>query len=125
MFQIPLPSTLPISRLFTAFLVLPLVMFHSQRAIADKSDFVIANNSSKMVTELYLSDSSLDNWEYDILQTDVLPTGQSVQVLFSDPNSARCFYDIRAVFADGQILEDYQINVCRNNLYTFVDPTQT
>ncbi|VXD21728.1 exported hypothetical protein [Planktothrix serta PCC 8927] len=56
MFPISLPSTLLISRLFTAMLVLPLVMFQSQRAIANKSNFVIANNSSKIVTELYLSE---------------------------------------------------------------------
>lgn len=124
MFPISLPSTLLISRLFTAMLVLPLVMFQSQRAIANKSNFVIANNSSKIVTELYLSDSRIDNWEYDLLKTDMLPTGKSVQVLFSDPKSDRCLYDIRAVFADGQILEDYQVNVCRNNLYTFFDPDQ-
>jgi hypothetical protein len=32
-----------------------------------------------------------------------------------------CLYDILAVFADGALVEDYQINVCANQGYAFYD----
>lgn len=109
------------SRLLTAALVLPLVMFHTQRAIADKSNLIIANDSSKMITELYLSKNKLPFAEHNILKPDVLPQGSTLEITIDQASTHQCFYNIRAVFADGEVLEDYPINICKNQAYTFLD----
>ena len=109
------------SRLVTAALVLPLVMFHGQRAIADKSNLIIANASNKMITELYLSNAQKFFEEDNILEPDVLPKGSTLQVQLDQTSAHQCFYNIRAVFADGAVLEDYPINICQNQTYTFLD----
>jgi hypothetical protein len=100
-------------------LSLPLLPLLAQSALAGKDDFQIINNTGIDITELYLSDSSLDSWNNDILSTDVLEGGDSVKVNFADMSSDRCLYDIRAVFADGQEVEDYRLNVCENDNYKF------
>lgn len=121
MINITFDFKLMTSRLLTAALVLPLVMFHTQRAIADKSNLIIANDSSKMITELYLSKGKLAFKENNILQPDVLPKGSSLQIKLDQASTDQCFYKIRAVFADGEVLEDYPINICQNQAYTILD----
>jgi hypothetical protein len=103
-------------------LSLPLVSLLAQSALADKSDFQVLNNTNLAITELYLSDSSLDSWNNNILgslDSEVLVSGGSIKVNFADMSSDRCLYDIKAVFADGQEVEDYRLNVCENDNYNF------
>jgi hypothetical protein len=102
-----------------AALSLPLVSLLAPSALADKNDFQVLNNTGIDITELYLSDSSLDSWNNDILDRDVLEGGDAIRVNFADMSSDRCLYDIRAVFADGQEVEDYRLNVCENDNYKF------
>lgn len=101
--------------------VAPIVALTAETASADKSNFWVYNNSSITVNELYVSSSNRDSWDNDILGQNVLPTGSSIQVVFGDNSPSNCLYDIRAVFSNGQVLEDYQINVCNNTDYTFFD----
>jgi hypothetical protein len=100
-------------------LSLPLISIFAQSALAEKSDFQIINQTDIAITELYLSDSSLDSWNNDILGSDVLNSGNSTRVNFADMSNDRCLYDIKAVFSDGQEVEDYRINVCTNDNYKF------
>ncbi|GAB4240066.1 MAG: hypothetical protein Kow00121_66590 [Elainellaceae cyanobacterium] len=102
-------------------LALPLVPFMAKEALADKANFWVYNSSNVTITELYVSESSRDSWDNDILGTDVLYTGGSIQVVFGNASQNACLYDIFAVFADGQTVEDYQINVCSSGGYTFYD----
>jgi hypothetical protein len=98
---------------------LPLIALTAQSALADKDNFYIQNNSDLTISELYLSDSSLENWNNDILGNGVLESGEQVTVDFADPSPDRCMYDIKAVFADGQEVEDFRINVCTSEQYQF------
>lgn len=98
---------------------LPLVALMSQSALADKASFYIQNNSDTAISELYVSDSSLENWNDDILDPDILESGDRVTVNFVDPSPDRCNYDIKAIFVDGQQVEDYRIDVCSNEQYQF------
>ncbi len=102
-------------------LALPMLPLMAESALADKANFWVSNDSVNTITELYVSESSRDSWDNDILGADVLAGGSSVQVLFSNPAPNACFYDILAVFADGQVVEDYRINVCSSDGYTFYD----
>jgi hypothetical protein len=102
-------------------LAVPIVSLLAQAALADKSDFWVRNNSNNTISELYLSASNLDSWDNDLLRSDTLQSGDRFQVGFGDDSSDTCLYDIRAVFSDGQVVEDYQVNVCDNDYYTFFD----
>ncbi len=104
-----------------AAIAVPMVSLLAQAALADKSDFWVRNNSHNTISELYLSASNLDAWDNDLLKSDTLPSGDRFQVVFGDAADNTCLYDIRAVFADGQVVEDYQVDVCNNDYYTFFD----
>lgn len=105
----------------TSVLALTGVSLIAETALAEKSDFRVYNDSNSTITELYVSESSRDSWDNDILGADVLTTGSSIQVVFGDASANVCIYDILAVFADGQTVEDYQVNVCSSGGYTFFD----
>lgn len=112
-------NTILRNKIVISALTLPVLALTAQAALAGKSNFRVYNDSNVVVRELYVSDSRYDNWDNDILGRDVLPSGSNIQVMFGDQSSRNCLYDIRAVFEDGQVVEDYQINVCTNTQYTF------
>ncbi len=104
--------------LITTTLALPVLALGGQQAIASKDNFTVFNDSRTAIRELYVSDSSRSTWENNLL-SDALRPGQSTRVAFQDNSANRCLYDIRAVFTDGQVVEEYQVNVCTNDDYTF------
>lgn len=101
-------------------LSLPMLTLLSSPALAGKSEFWVYNNTNADIIELYVSESTRDSWDADILNANqVLASGNRLQVDFSNPSPNACLYDILAVFADGQVVEDYQVNVCSNRGYNF------
>jgi hypothetical protein len=105
--------------LIAAACALPALSLSATAALASKDNFVVRNNSGSTITELYVSESSRATWDNNVLGTDTLPRGASTQVNFGDRSPNLCLYDIRAIFSNGQVVEDYQINVCRNSEYSF------
>lgn len=101
--------------------VLPMLAFTAGDVFASKINFRVYNNTSLTLTNLYVSESSLENWGGDILGSGVLRSGGNGQVDFANPSPYACLYDIRAIFEDGQVLEDYRINVCASSSYTFYE----
>jgi hypothetical protein len=104
-----------------AALAMPIVSLLAQAALADKSDFWVRNNSHNIISELYLSASDVDAWDNNLLKSETLKSGDRFQVAFADAADNTCLYDIRAVFSDGQVVEDYKVNVCENDFYAFFD----
>ncbi len=102
-------------------LSLPLISFMAPSALADKANFYVENNSNVAISELYVSDSSLGNWNNDILGQSTLDSNEKITIVFADSSPDRCLYDIKAIFADGQKVEDYRINVCTSEQYQFFD----
>lgn len=78
----------------------------------------VHNDTGVTLTHLYSTNSGQDDWGGDILGSDVIGPGESVTVDFDDGSGA-CLFDVRARFADGDVLEQYQINVCRISDLTF------
>lgn len=62
-------------------------------------DFTLNNNTSEVVVQLFISVPSTNDWEEDILGTDVLGSGDSVNVSIND-GLEDCEYDIKVVFDD-------------------------
>src|SRR3954466_8304358 len=63
---------------------------------ADARDFDLVNNSAIAIASIYVAPSDSNDWEEDILGTDVLPAGQTVHISFSD-NLDSCVYDIKVM----------------------------
>lgn len=71
----------------------------------------VENVSSQTVRELYASPITAKTWEEDLLGQRTLSAGQSIQANI-DNGTNECYYDLKAVLADGKAFEQRKINVC-------------
>lgn len=78
----------------------------------------IKNRTGWTMLRFYASDSRKDDWEEDILGSDVLEDGQNVRINIDDGSGA-CVYDFKAEFTNGQELTRSRINVCQISDYTY------
>jgi hypothetical protein len=105
---------------FASVLGLSSLMMVSQTALANNKDsFRVTNRSSRTITRLDISESSSEVW-MPVEGLRRLGSGYYSQIAFKNPSPYVCLYDIRATFSNGQVVEDYQINVCAND-YVFYD----
>jgi hypothetical protein len=72
------------------------------------------------MTEFYTSPTGLNNWDSDFLRIGLLKPDQSRNVTILDGRKV-CTYDVKAVFDDGDTLEDYKINICELGRYTLTE----
>lgn len=93
-------------------------MFISTAAMAEDLSFVLTNLTGVDITEFYVSHSGSSQWEENLLSGAYLPAGNEVEVWITDGRSV-CDYDIQAVFADGDVLEEYELDLCELGSYTF------
>ena len=77
----------------------------------------IGNTTGVTMTHFYASNTSRDNWEEDILGSDVLPSGRSLDVNIDDGTGA-CMFDFKARFADGDEVIERGVNVCTRSTWT-------
>lgn len=91
-------------------------------AHADDLVFTLDNQSSEAVTELYVSTVQAETWEEDILGTDVLPSGQAIDVTITNADG-RCKFDMRIVYQGGSVVEEREIDLCNldDDTYTVTD----
>lgn len=93
-------------------------LFLSTAAMAEDLSFVLTNLTSSDINEFYVSHSGTSEWEENLLSGAYLPAGNEVEVWITDGRSV-CHYDIQAVFADGDVLEEYDLDLCDLGSYTF------
>lgn len=93
----------------------------SQPVLAGQQDFVVNNKTGSPIVRLYVARSTTKVWEEDILGNDVLNSGESQKITFSGYGQNECYFDIKAQFEDGDIVEDYKINLCETSSYTFTE----
>ena len=78
----------------------------------------IVNRTGYTMVEFYGSHTDADSWQEDILGLDVLPSGRSMNVNFDD-GTGYCIFDLKAVFEDGDVLEEFGVNICRIGTFTY------
>lgn len=88
----------------------------SAPVLAEDLSFTLSNLTGVDLVEFYASPVGVDNWEENILAGQVLTAGASGQVNIADGRDV-CDYDLRMVFADGDVLEDSG-NLCDTGSYT-------
>lgn len=86
-------------------------MVLSTPAWAGVQDFVLVNRTGYEIREVYVSPTTEDSWEEDVMGRDTLPDGDRVTIRF-DRDEDRCRYDIKLVDIDGDETEWENINLC-------------
>jgi hypothetical protein len=66
----------------------------------NKQDFQLHNETGLEITEVYVSPTGVDDWEEDVLGTDTLASGDSVNIRFARRHEDR--WDIKVVFRSGK-----------------------
>lgn len=87
--------------------------------LAEDLVFMLDNRSSYDIPEFYASPTDVEDWEEDILGSDILPAGDAVRVTIADGRDV-CNYDLRVVFEDGDVLDD-ESDLCATGSYTVTD----
>jgi hypothetical protein len=80
----------------------------------------VENLSSQTVRELYASPITATTWEEDLLGQRTLTAGQSISANI-DNGTNECYYDLKAVLADGKVMEQRKINVCAASKWVIGD----
>lgn len=69
-------------------------------ASQNKQDFTLHNETGQEVKEVYISPTGVEEWEEDILGTDTLTSGESVDISFT--RRQEDMWDMKVVFRSGK-----------------------
>lgn len=75
---------------------------------------VLTNNTRQPIVEIYISDDGADNWQEDLLGSELLLPGRSVAVDVDDRNG-NCRVDVKTVHDNGSDLVNRGVNACRDD----------
>lgn len=102
-------------------IALPVATLTAYSTLAQGADleFTLVNKASSTLKEFYLVPNYVGNWGEDILIEDIR-SGESGPITVADGLST-CTYDIYATFADGDDIEDYDVDLCKLRIYTLTD----
>jgi hypothetical protein len=90
-------------------------------AFADPRDFEVVNNSSIILTHVYVSPSNTLAWGDDILGRDILSPTETVNVSFAGFDGNSCLYDVKVTGLEGQEGVLYQVDLCTVFTVSFSD----
>src|SRR5919204_3421970 len=103
----------PLARLLAAAPVVALALAASTLpAAADPRDFELANNSSVVLTHVFVSPSDQQQWGEDILGRDVLNPAETVSISFTGFDGSACQYDIQVIGQQGEQGLLYKVDLC-------------
>ena len=112
----------PLARLLAAAPVVALALAASALpAAADPRDFDLANNSSIVLTHVFVSPSDEQRWGEDVLGRDVLNPTETLSIAFSGFDGATCQYDIKVIGQQGEEGLMYKVDLCSSTSVTFSD----
>lgn len=84
-----------------------------------RQNFSILNTTGHTVMTVNVSPSTETQWGPDILGSQVLANGQTLEVSF-DRSTTECNYDIRATYDDGDTSDMRGVNLCQVGTVTLV-----
>ncbi|MDM7862124.1 hypothetical protein QTP81_16080 [Alteromonas sp. ASW11-36] len=88
----------------------------SQLATAQSDDgkdrrISLTNDTSVTIVEFYASNIDSESWEENILDGNYLSPGNEF-IINIDDGSGYCLFDLKAVFADGDVVTNTKFDVC-------------
>jgi hypothetical protein len=98
------------TKLIAAIGVLALFLTATAFAFPGKQDFILHNETGVEIHELYVSPTTADDWEEDVLGVDTLPNGESVKITFED-REKRSKWDMKVVDSKGNSIEWEALNL--------------
>lgn len=98
------------TKLIVAFSVLAMIVTATAMARSGRQDFVLHNETGVEIYELYVSPSTTDEWEEDVLGVDTLAAGDSVKITFEDRDH-RAKWDLKVVDGKGNSIEWKSLNL--------------
>ena len=96
----------------TTFCVIVVMATQLVSAQGSKLDFELLNQTTLTIAELYVSPAADNEWGEDILGKDVLPNGQSVEIVFS-PKAQECMWDLKIVDEDDDDVIWTKLDLCK------------
>jgi len=81
-------------------------------AASGEQDFVLINKTGLTIDEFYVSPTTTNDWEEDVLGVDVLKNGEHVTIKFSRDTTA-CQWDLKIVDEEGDAVVWTNINLCK------------
>lgn len=100
-------------------IVLSLLMFSAiSQAKAQDLEFYLINETNSPIIGFYVSHTGTSSWEENLMAGGYLDSGYEIGILIADGRST-CMYDIRTEFDDGDVFEDYDLDLCAMGEYTF------
>lgn len=104
----------------SAALILATSILSTSTAVALNRHVIIVNNSSEVIVKLNGSSVESSSWEENILHGKVIYPGHKMDVNFFD-GSHECFFDLRAISANGVSFTYNGMNVCRMESWELTD----
>ncbi|WP_417497625.1 hypothetical protein [Maricaulis sp.] len=101
-------------RLFAAALLAAAALSASATAQSVYSQVTVYNGSGVAITAVFAGPSSQPDWGHNILDTAQVGSGEDLVVTLSNEDG-ECFYDLGYDFADGDVFEEYQVDICAAN----------
>jgi hypothetical protein len=86
-------------------------------ASAENLYFTLVNTTGVNAVAFHVSESGNDEWGENLMAGGYLPSGNEIEVEIADGLDV-CVYDIRTDFEDGDVLDDYGVNLCDLGTYT-------
>lgn len=82
--------------------------------------FTLTNDTSVEMVEFYASPQAASDWESNVLGDKTVQANGDWTTITLTSNRG-CIYDFLAIFADGDKLEKYGIDVCELENHTYYD----
>lgn len=98
------------TRILIGLSLLAMIVTTTAVARSGKQDFVLHNETGVEIHELYVSPTTTDEWEEDVLGVDTLPDGDSVKVTFDD-REKNSKWDLKVVDSKGNSIEWRNLNL--------------
>ena len=87
-------------RRFAYAFALACAVFGAGLAYAARQDFTLVNRTGYQIDSVYVSKSSSNSWEEDVMGRDTLNDGESVDISF-EKGERGCRYDLMVKYHDG------------------------
>ncbi|MBQ6971513.1 MAG: hypothetical protein IJP86_04070 [Synergistaceae bacterium] len=101
---------------FRAVLAAIFVLAFAASSFAGAQDFILVNNTGYDIYFVNVSPTSTNDWEEDILGSDVLENGDAVTVRFGAGRTR--YWDIKAIFEDESSISWYKIDLLSTAIVT-------
>jgi hypothetical protein len=81
-------------------------------ASAAPQDFELTNATGYDLKNLYISPTTTNDWQDDVLGEDVLGNGQAVKIHFPGGRAETCEWDLKVTYSDDSSHEWTNVNLC-------------